>query len=118
MGTILFCETHHTVAGRRQRDWRRRQSVRSRRFSLSPIIWADRREAAALKLRIAILVICLALAGAGIGLGFSTAFEDDPTRDERIAGFERTITASERRINRSRTQIALLTQTPQSAPSK
>lgn len=117
MGTIVFCETHHTVATTAAGTGGARPSVLA--ASVFPLLSGQiRREAAALKLRIAILVLCLALAGAGIGLGFSTAFEDDPTRDERIAEFERTITASERRINRSRTQIALLTQTPQSAPSK
>ena len=66
----------------------------------------------ALKPRNIFLVLVVALAAAGVGLGFSQACNEDPPRDEAIRNYKRTITASERRIDRAQTAIAILTQTP------
>jgi hypothetical protein len=54
----------------------------------------------------------VALALSGIAIGLSQACQDDPSRDEQIRNYRRTITASDRHGNYARTQIAILTQTP------
>ena len=71
-----------------------------------------RRRFRPLTLRNIVLAGSLLLAVAGLGLGLSQACQDNPTRDEEIRNYKRTITASERRIDRARTAIAVLTQTP------
>ena len=65
-----------------------------------------------MKPRNILLIGVIALAAAGVGLGFSQACTSDPTRDESIRNYRRTITASERKIDKAQTAIAILTQTP------
>jgi hypothetical protein len=64
------------------------------------------------RFRVAVTILCATLAGIGLALGLSTACSSSRSRDERIEDLQRTVTASERRIDRARTEIAILTQTP------
>ena len=63
-------------------------------------------------IRVIFTVGAVALAMAGLGIGLARACDTEASRDEKIHNFERTITASERRIRDARTAIAQLTQTP------
>ena len=49
----------------------------------------------------------------GIGIGVSQACDGNPTRDEQIRDLKKTANAADRKGEKARTQIAILTQTPQ-----
>ena len=66
-----------------------------------------------LKPRLLIFAGCILFAAAGVGIGFSQVCSDNRSRDEEIRDYKRTITASERRADKARTAIAVLTQTPE-----